>query len=291
MNSLPPQDAFLSSEYEKKSADEALFHVVPVPLEQTVSYGGGSRNGPQAILDASYQLEAFDGVSFPGEAGIHTTPPVDCEGEIGEVLNRIEGAAKNVFDCGKIPVFLGGEHSLTQAPIRALSKLRSEFGVVQIDAHADLRDEYEGSPWSHACVMRRVVELGIPAFQIGVRNLCREEIEFRAETAIAYFDAMAIHRDGLPSRLLPADFPKNIYLTFDVDGLDASLMPATGAPEPGGLFWHDALAAVENCLQVGRSLIGLDVVELAPIPGFHSADYVTAKLTYALMGFAARSRQ
>ncbi len=285
MNNDP---GFLRSEFGVSSPEEALFHVLPVPLERTVSYGAGTANGPNAILEASLQLEAFDGVSYPGEAGIYTAPPIDCSGDIGTVLRRIETVVRNVFEQKKTPVLLGGEHSLTQAPVRALAELGNDLGVVQIDAHADLRDVYDENPFSHACVMRRIAELGIPIFQIGVRSLCREEIEYRAATGIAFLDAADLQRNGFPDSLLPKDFPESIYLTFDVDGLDASLMPATGTPEPGGLSWWQALTAVECVLRNGRRLVGLDLVELAPIPGFHAPEYVAAKLTYALMGFACR---
>ncbi len=274
---------FLSSEFPQSSAEDAHFHIIPVPMEQTVSYGGGTSNGPAEILEASYQLEAFDGKSYPGEQGIHTTPAVDCSGNALQCLENIKKACLPVFHSGKIPILLGGEHSLTLAPIQALHSIREDFGVVQIDAHADLRNSYEDSPHSHACVMRRIHELGIPIFQIGVRNLCKEEIDYRAEHNISFIDAREIYENGIPTNILPDDFPKNIYLTFDVDGLDASLMPATGTPEPGGLFWWQALEACENVTK-GRTILGMDIVELAPQPQFHAASYTAAKLTYALIG-------
>jgi agmatinase len=136
--------------------------------------------------------------------------------------------------------------------------------------------------------MRRIHELGIPIFQIGVRNLCLEEIAYRKEQNIPYLDAQDLYQNGIPENLLPADFPKNIYLTFDVDGLDASLMPATGTPEPGGLSWWQALELCENAAK-DRHVLGIDIVELAPQPALHSAAYTTAKLTYALMGIASRN--
>ena len=280
--------SFLGSEFTPSAPEEARFHIVPVPLERTVSYGSGAASGPNAILQASLQLEAFDGVSYPGQSGMFTAPHVDCSGDMRTILRRIEAAAREVFEQDRIPVLLGGEHSLTQAAVQACRESGRDFGVVQIDAHADLRDVYDETPYSHACVMRRIAELGIPIFQIGVRSLCREEIEYRAEHGIPFLDASDLQRSGFPDPLLPEDFPKEVYLTFDVDGLDASLMPATGTPEPGGLSWWHALNAVERVVQHGRRLIGLDVVELAPIPGLHSADYLAAKLTYVLMGFASR---
>ncbi len=281
---------FLASEFPQSTVEDALFHIIPMPLEQSVSYGGGTALGPEAILQASYQLEAFDGTSYPGEFGIHTTDAIDCSGDAESCFANLQAACTTSYQAEKIPVTLGGEHSLTIAPVRALHAIRQDFGVVQIDAHADLRDSYEGDPNSHACVMRRIHELDIPIFQVGIRNLCKEEIDYRAAKHIGHLDARQIHRNGFPASLLPADFPKNIYLTFDVDGLDTSLMPATGTPEPGGLTWWQALDACEAFAK-NRKILGLDVVELAPRPELHSCSYTAAKLTYALMGIAARSRQ
>lgn len=281
---------FHSSEFPQATAEDAVFHIIPMPLEQTVSYGGGTVLGPEAILQASYQLEAFDGTSYPGELGIHTTDAIDCSGDPESCFANLQAACTASYQAEKIPVTLGGEHSLTIAPVRALHAIRQDFGVVQIDAHADLRDSYEGDPNSHACVMRRIHELDIPIFQVGIRNLCKEEIDYRAAKHIGHLDARRIHRNGFPADLLPADFPKNIYLTFDVDGLDSSLMPATGTPEPGGLTWWQALDACEAFAK-NRKILGLDVVELAPRPELHSCSYTAAKLAYALMGIAARSRQ
>lgn len=281
---------FLSSEFPNSSPEEALFHIIPAPLEHTVSYGGGTKNGPNAIIEASYQLEAFDGVSYPGELGIHTTAPINPDQDIQNFLKELEQTCSTVFRSKKIPVTLGGEHSLTIAPVKALASIEPNIGVVQIDAHADLRDNYEGSPHSHACVMRRIHELGIPIFQIGVRNLCKEEIDYRKQHNIGYLDAYDIASQGIPKNILPNNFPKNIYLTFDVDGLDASLMPATGTPEPGGLDWWQALDAVKSATTTGRRILGLDIVELAPRPELHAASYTAAKLTYSLMGIAAQSK-
>jgi len=279
---------FLSSEFPQSSPEDALFHIIPMPMEQTVSYGAGTALGPEAILEASYQLEAYDGTSYPGELGIHSHQAIDCAGDAKSCFANLEAACLAVYQEEKIPVILGGEHSLSIAPVRALHSTRQDFGVVQIDAHADLRDTYQGSPHSHACVMRRIHQLGIPIFQIGIRNLCKEEIDYRAANKVGHLDAREIARHGIPAELLPSDFPKNIYLTFDVDGLDASLMAATGTPEPGGLTWWQALDACEAAAK-GRNILGLDIVELAPRPELHACSYTAAKLSYALMGIAART--
>ena len=160
------------------------------------------------------------------------------------------------------------------------------FGIIQFDAHADLRASYEGSIYSHACVMHRAVaDLGLPLAQFGVRELCRAEALTRQEHNVIHYDAATLARDGLPAHPLPDDFPQRVYVSFDVDALDAAIMPATGTPSPGGLGWYDALALVERCLR-GRTLIGMDVMEFAPLPQLHFADFTAAKLVYALMGAA-----
>ena len=201
MSDSPP---FLQSEYPSSNPYNALFHVFPIPLERTVSYGTGTANGPAAILNASLQLEAFDGISFPGEAGIYTAPAIDCSGEPQEILRRIEAAVRPAFQQNKVPVLLGGEHTLTQAAVRAAKSVIDDVGVIQFDAHADLRNVYQGSPFSHACVMRRVVEHKVPVFQIGVRSICQEEIEFRRSENIRSLDAFDLQRRREGSALWPA---------------------------------------------------------------------------------------
>lgn len=283
------QTAFLASEYAPVAPHEAAFHIIPAPLEQSVSYGGGTARGPQAILEASQQLEAWDGHSAPGEAGLYTAPAIPCSGPVETVLERIEAAVREALACRACPVLLGGEHTVTLGALRALAATGEPFGIVQFDAHADLRPSYEGSIYSHACVMHRAVaDLGLPLAQFAVRDMSREEADVRQRYGVICHDAEAIARQGLPDNPLPHDFPRRLYISFDVDGFDASLMPATGTPSPGGLFWHQALLILEACLR-GRTVAGLDVVELAPIPGLHHADFTAAKLVHALMGFAQRA--
>ncbi|MBQ8172491.1 MAG: agmatinase [Mailhella sp.] len=262
---------------------------MPVPYEATVSYAGGTANGPEAILDASDQLELYDGISFPGEGGIFTHEPVDCSGEPEQVMDNVRRAVLAALDCGAMPVVLGGEHSLTYGVMAALKERFGVFGVVQFDAHADLRDSYEGSKWSHASVMRRAVkDLGLPLVQLGNRIFCKEELEARKAHGVVSWDAPYLCRNGMPLELIPADFPKNIFITFDVDGLDPSIMPETGTPVPGGLGWYQSLDLAQKAME-GRNLLGFDVVELAPREGHIVSDFAAASLTYALMGLAERN--
>ena len=283
---------FLASEYDPAAPEAAAFHVIPAPLEQSTSYGGGTAQGPAAILAASQQLEAWDGISAPCEGGVYTAPVVDCSTS-EKALSGIEQAVAAALACNALPVLLGGEHTVTLGALRALARDAQHsckpFGIIQFDAHADLRPSYEGNPLSHASVMyRAVADLNLPLAQFAMRDYCREEAAIRQRFQVISYDAAALYADGLPERPLPPDFPSRIYITFDVDGLDASLMPATGTPSPGGLFWHDALWLIERCCR-GRRVVGMDVVELAPLPGLHHADFTAAKLTHALMGFAQRA--
>ena len=283
------ENRFLSSEVPPRPADQARFHVIPVPYEATVSYAGGTANGPEAILDASDQLELYDGTSYPGENGIFTQRPVDCSGAPEQVMENVRKAVLAALDAGAMPVVLGGEHSLTYGEIAALKERYGRFGVVQFDAHADLRDSYEGSKWSHASVMRRAVkDLDLPLVQLGNRIYCREELEARKEHGVVSWDAPYLCRHGIPDNLIPEDFPRNIFITFDVDGLDPSIMPETGTPVPGGLDWYMALDLAARAMQ-GRRVLGFDVVELAPREGHIVSDFAAASLTYSLMGLAARN--
>jgi agmatinase len=283
---------FLESELEAREGLDALFHVIPVPLEQTVSYGGGTARGPGAILHASQQLEAWDGVSEPLTAGIDTAPFIDCSGDIPVVLNRIEERVQAVVDKKAIPVVLGGEHTVSLAPIRVLAKKYPQpIGIVQLDAHADLRESYEGTPYSHACVMRRAMEeCGCRLFQFGVRTLCREEVDYRIKHGVDHLDGRAISSTNLADFVLPADFPENIYLSLDVDGLDPSVLGATGTPVPGGPDWYQTLTFLERAV-AGRKILGFDLVELAPREGDHGSDFAAAQLVYSVMGIITRNME
>ncbi len=282
---------FLESESEGREELEPLFAVIPVPLEQSVSYGGGTGGGPAAILAASQQLEAWDGLSEPINAGIATYPAVNCSGKIATILGRIEKSVQAVVDRKAIPVVLGGEHTVSLAAIRVLARNCPEpIGIIQIDAHADLRESFEGSPYSHACVMRRALEeCSCTLMQFGVRALCLEEVQYRQERRVQHLDGRAIAGLSLKSFALPGNFPKNIYLTIDVDGLDPSVIPATGTPVPGGPGWYETLIFIEQVV-TGRRVLGFDLVELAPRAGDHQSDFAAAQLVYSVMGIVARNR-
>ncbi|MBD1389313.1 agmatinase [Neiella sp. HB171785] len=285
----PGYPVFLGSEFEHPSAEQARFHILPVPYEESVSYGGGTALGPAAILEASWQLETWDGKSTPSEQGIYTHPPVSMEGSAEQVVNNIAKATQAIVEAGKFPIALGGEHTVTYGVIKGLLAAgERDFGVVQIDAHADLREAYEGNPYSHASVMKRVVDEGIPLFQLGIRAFCHEEREIRSDCRVHYLDADELVPNNIQSFELPADFPSKVFFTLDIDGMDPSVFPSTGTPVPGGLSWYQTLNLFESVARQ-RQIIGFDVMEFAPIKGFHAYEFSAALLTYKMMGIVERN--
>lgn len=281
-------ERFLASELPEIPPDKARFHVLPVPYEKTVSYGHGTARGPAAIIEASGQLERWDGESDPGAEGIYTWPAVDCSGAPEGVIDDIAKGVEGILKLKKLPVVLGGEHTVTWGVIRGyLQSGVKDFGVVQIDAHADLRDAYEGDKYSHASVMRRIVEAGIPLVQLGVRAYCEEERDARKKHRVVAHDALDLVPRGVSRIGLPKKFPRNVFFTLDVDGIDPAVLPATGTPVPGGLTWYQTLGLFESVARQ-RRIIGFDVMEFAPIPGFHAFDFTAALLTYKMMGIVQR---
>lgn len=277
---------FLNSELTAaERSPDARFQIVPMPLEKTVSYGSGTAGGPAALIAASDQLERLWRGFEPCAAGIYTTPPIDCSVPVEEALAALSARTDGIVRTGQIPVTLGGEHSLTWGAVTGVQRaLGRPVGIVQIDAHADLRRAYQGFRHSHASVMQLLVEEeGTRLAQYGVRALCAEEAECRARNDVVFIDAEELVTGGIHDITLPEDFPEDIYVSFDVDGLDAAIMPATGTPVPGGLGYYQALALVRSALR-GRRCVGIDVVELAPIEGWDVWNFTAAQLTYALMG-------
>lgn len=274
---------FLASELTaEEQDDDALFRVIPVPLERTVSYGSGTGRGPAAIIESSNELERLCAGKEPCRAGILTEASLDCEGPLPEVMERLARRTEAAARAGRIPVTLGGEHSLTYGAVMGLRRaLDRPVGVVQIDAHADLRVAYGGEVHSHASVMHLLAEEGVRIAQFGVRALSGEESDSRARNGVFWRDAEELVTDRIHRVALPEDFPDLIYVSFDLDGLDPSQMPATGTPVPGGLSYYQSLHLVENALG-GRSCVGLDVVELAP-DGNAAWDFTASQIVYRLM--------
>lgn len=284
-----PPDNFggLPEEHSRYETSRAV--IFPVPLERTTTYETGTRNGPAAILRASRNLELYDEeleTEPYKEIGIHTLPPIDTmDGTLDEVLAEIFTAQCALLDDDKFPVVLGGEHSLTPPLVAAIAKKYQNLSVLQIDAHAELRDEYQANPSSHACVMRRVLEI-CPAVQVGIRSLSAEEAQAIPRLNTKIYWAKDIARLPLKSWVAKVleDLNPNVYLTIDLDGFDPSVVPATGAPEPGGLDWYQITALI-RAVASHKKIVGLDVVELLPQPGGHASDFLAAKLVYKCLGY------
>ncbi len=275
--------------------------VLPVPYEATTSYVKGTARGPSAIIEASSQVEFFDEMrgDEPCRAGIHTLPPLDCRGTPGDIIDRIAHETSELVTEGRFILTLGGEHSLTAGCVEGVAEHEGPMTVVQIDAHADLRDHYEGSPWSHACVMRRIAERH-PIVQVGIRSLSPEETGFIEDRGIVTICATEVAaargvgdaRGGARKwigKALDAIETEQVYLTVDLDGFDPSIMPAVGTPEPGGLLWFETLSLIESLFE-RKEVIAADIVELCPIPGFVAPDFLAARLAYKIAGHALRAR-
>lgn len=281
---------FLEDELSQKemSYEFSKFHILPVPLEKTVSYGKGTSQAPESIIHASRQLERSYGC--PCDFGIYTHNEFDCSLSFNEIFQNLEKVIYKISTQNKIPIILGGEHSVTYGAIKGFKKkfLKSKenFGIIQLDAHADLRREFNGNKDSHATIMYKIASEKIKIFQIGVRALSREEIKIRNNFNIK-FKSVEDCRKVLDLQL-PFDFPKNIYITFDTDCLDPSIMPATGTPVPNGFYYAEVLEILKK-LTKGRDIIGFDYVEFSPIKNFHAYDFISANIVYDIMKLCIKS--
>jgi agmatinase len=273
-------------EDEHAALERARAVILPAPYDFTTSYQGGARLGPRAIVAASRNMELWDEeIGAIYRSGIHTLPELEPSAEGPEVMaSRVDRAVDWILERDKLPVMLGGEHSLTAGAVRAAARRFDRLSVLQIDAHADMRDSYLGSRYSHACVMRRVREL-VPAASIGIRSLSEEEAQHLERHPIPLWStrqyrALAGDRQPIFDALTDA-----VYLTIDLDGLDPSLVPATGTPEPGGLDWYE-LVDLLRAVAERKRIVGFDVVELAPLPGQVASDFLAARLVYRLIGLS-----
>lgn len=284
---IKENNVFLDSELSEKERNKinAKFHILPVPLEKTVSFGTGTSKGPEAILSASNELERYTGKSEPCLDGIYTYPIIDCDKPINQIIDNIRKITKEISRNNKIAITIGGEHSITYGAINGVFEglnllNKNEIGIIQIDAHADLRKNYQNQMHSHASVMYLLSKEKYKIAQFGVRAISLEEVENRSKFDITYFDAETLHLNKEVE--LPADFPKKVYISFDVDGLDPSIMPATGTPVPGGISYYESLNLIKKMIK-GREVIGFDMVELSPIKDFKAYNFTAATIIYKIM--------
>ena len=261
--------------------DDSDCVIVPVPYEGTATYGKGASNGPAAIIEASQNAETFDfatGKNYES-LSLHTLEPLKVKDmEPADAMAAVEDAAASLLKDGKVPFLLGGEHSITVPAVRAVfTSCGGDIGVVQLDAHADLRNEYEGSIHNHACVMARVREFA-PALQLGIRSCSIEENELIKKGNLTVLGP----KESLPGKTLYSaldSLPEKVYLTIDIDCLDPSIMPSTGTPEPGGFDWAEITGIVKSVAE-RKNIVGADVMELAPIAGLRAPDFLAARLVF-----------
>lgn len=271
--------------------------VLPIPYEATTTYGAGTREGPEAILAASRQVELWDeDLNFdPSEkVRLATAMPITSEASGPQaMLEKIRRTVQPWVSQGKLILALGGEHTVTLALVQAAQTRYPDLQVVALDAHADMRDSYEGSKFSHACVLRRVYELGRPLTLLGTRSYSREEADLLwVAPRLKMFKARELHTpEGWDQALAHLQaIPGPVYLTMDLDALDPGVMPAVGTPEPGGLTYYQVLAIMETIARRGP-IVGLDLVELAPIPGHRVGEFTAARLLYKAISYIYHSRR
>ncbi len=287
MKITKPSQGFLG--LPKENVSKNIVHIIPFGLEKTVTYVGGTKNGPKNIIKASHQVELFD-EELKKETykkfKIKTFKEVKIKPKLDDALQQLTSIIDKSLSKKVFPLILGGEHSITPAIIKSFLKKYRKLTILQIDAHADLRDGYLGVKNSHASAMRRCLDFkNIDIVSLGIRNLCQEEFDYLKNNndRIKIFWAKEINRWNM-SDLKKIIKNKNIYLTFDLDGFDSSLMPATGTPEPGGLFWNDAIKVLKIIFK-NSTVVGADVNELAPKKNLHACDFLAAKLVYKILSY------
>lgn len=267
--------------------DTARVTVLPVPYDSTTEWHSGTRKGPKSIIEASFYLEWFD-IELGGETiniGIHTLPELKpAMNSPKDMADRVEAAVRNLLDKSKFVVTLGGEHSISYGAIRAYNANYNDFSVLQLDAHTDLRDQYLGTEYSHACVMRRVIEI-CPITQVGIRSMSLEENEFAATKGLKPFIYSQENISSSTNKIIQTLAP-NVYITIDLDVFDPSIMSAVGTPEPGGMLWQDVLNLL-FAVSRKRTVVGFDIVELCPDQGSDACSFLAAKLAYKLIGYSS----
>jgi agmatinase len=294
---LAPSRAFMHLDDAQTAFETSRVVVVPVPFDATTCYRPGTREGPQAIIDASRNLELYDTElrSNPCDVGIHTLRAIEpVMGNAAAMTNRIEQVTGHLLDQGKFVATLGGDHSISIGVIRAFAARHPHMSVLQIDAHTDLRDAYEENPLSSATIMRRVLDVCPHTAQVGMRSISEAEMRLIEERQLPLWLASDIAARGFRGDRswvdeVVASLGDEVYVTFDIDAFDPSLVPGTGTPEPGGMGWYEVMDLL-SAVAANRKIIGFDVVELSPLVEGHISPVVAAKLVYKLIGLALPER-
>lgn len=267
---------------EQMRYDSAEIAILPVPYDGTSTWIKGADRGPEALLDASYNLEFYDieTASEVYKRGIATLPAVVEASSPEAMTDEVERRMSSILDDGKFPVLIGGEHSVSIGAFRAMARRHPKLSILQLDAHSDMRDEYEGSPYNHACVMARAKELTPNITQVGIRSTAREELHNIDPKRT--FHAYRIAEDSEWIERVSAQLGEEVYITIDLDVFDPSVLPSTGTPEPGGLSYREVMALLRRVIREHK-VVGLDVVELCPNPAAKASDFLAAKLIYQFL--------
>jgi N1-aminopropylagmatine ureohydrolase len=266
--------------------EHARVAILPVPLDRTTSYVPGTRTGPHEILVASSHMELWDEETQTDvhSVGIYTLPEMEFPfASMDEVVDEIRRVAAEIVNRGKFPVVLGGEHSITPPVVAAVAAKHKGLSVLQIDAHADLRDSFMGTPHNHACAMRRTLEHA-PLTQVGIRSLSSEEAADISSLKTRIFYDFNMRQDPSWMDRVVDSLTDAVYITIDVDGFDPAIMPSTGTPEPGGLSWYEGLGLLRRVIE-RRTVVGCDIVELSPMPGNAAPNFLCAKLLYKILSY------
>jgi agmatinase len=277
---------FLSLPQKFSELESSEFVILPIPYEQTTTFKTGTKEGPKAIIHASCEVETFDEElkQEPFKVGIHTLEEMEITMRGPEkMVEKVYKIGKELVDMNKRVVLLGGEHTVSIGLVKAESEKYENLSVLQLDAHADLRDSYQESKYSHACVMRRIGEIA-PFVGVGMRNLSLEEHEFVQQKKIDLFFAKDLMQDDRWIEQVLSKLSENVYLTIDLDFFDPSIMPSVGTPEPGGLLWNQTLDFLKKVAD-NKNIVGLDCVELCPIPGLVAPNFLAARLVYKIIGY------
>jgi len=279
-------DNFLGLDERFADYKKSKVAVMQIPYEGTVTYRKGTSHGPGAIIEASKQVELYDEELdyYIPDVGISTLKPISVMGTPEKVISNIYAEIKKKIEDNKFIITLGGEHSITSGIVRAFKEKYKDLSVLQLDAHSDLRDSYDGTKFSHACVMKRIFDLGIKFAQVGIRSISEEEIPFIKEKKIKMFYAKDIYNKDDWFKGVLDSLTDNVYITIDLDVFDPGIMPSVGTPEPGGLDWYKVINLLKEVLKK-KNVVGCDVVELSPIKDNIASDFMAAKLVYKLIAY------
>ena len=287
MNYLNQKKGFLGYDANYKIENKVV--VIPFGLEKTVSYGGGTKNGPKEIINASHQVELFDeelNKEPYKEIGIKTIKPFPIRKTISSALDQLSKINEKIISKKKFPLVFGGEHSITPGAIKPFVKKYDQITILHFDAHADLRESYNGEKFSHASAIKRCLDYdNVKVVSFGIRNLSQEEMKYYEKNRDRIEIFWSKDKNTWDLNKLEKFFNgKNVYITFDVDSFDSSIMPATGTPEPGGLLWDEVLPIIKKVCQMSN-IVGADINELAPIKNFNSYNFLVAKLAYKILSY------